>query len=256
MVPRLLVLLLLVACGPKKGAPEASTTPASTSDEPGFIDISMDIDVEDEEDFVFIRQELDECGSLVEFEPRAMMGQLNDQEIRCLDKKLRDAEKQTLKDKVSRVLMADAWAKNDRHRWETIARMHLEQIDRSDPDLCYKFALHLAKKGSEFADETMKWAEVALENRGYWTGDTHVARVNALYGLRAQAATEKWASMEKAYQVNPSDELLNAKDEARNEAKVMSREWLEYAKQAGKDLTVARQLCISAAGTQAYCDQL
>ena len=48
------------------------------------------------------------CGDLVALEPAAMMGKLKDGEIRCLDEQLRDAEKQTVKDKISRVLMADA----------------------------------------------------------------------------------------------------------------------------------------------------
>ena len=36
--------------------------------------------------------------------------------------------------------------------------------------------------------------------------------------------------------------------------KVYSREWYEYAKVAGKDVTKALQLCTSAAGTKDYCE--
>ena len=194
-----------------------------------------------------------ECGDLIKMEPAAMMGKLKDGEIRCLDEKLHEAEKQTFKDKLSRVLMSDAWAKGDTHRWEAVVRRHLSEIDRSDPNLCYKFAVHLSKKEAEFADETMRWSDVALENRSQWTGDIHVKRVYALYKLKTLSAQKKWAAAEEAYVNAPSPDTDDAVKDARNQTKTNAREWLEFARSAGKDQTVAMQLCVSAAGTADFC---
>jgi hypothetical protein len=150
--------------------------------------------------------------------------------------------------------MADAWAKSDKVRWELIVRRHLNEIDRSDADLCMKFAKHLSEKGPDNADEAMHWADMALENRTQWpAGDTHVARVNSLYKLRAVTAQTKWTWLEEKYLKEPTEELSSDKDEARNDAKTLAREWLEYATQAGTDPTLALQLCLSASGAEAFC---
>ncbi len=195
-----------------------------------------------------------QCGDLIKLEPAAMMGKLSDAEIRCLDKQLRDAERMTVKDKISRVLLADAWAKQDEHRWEGVARRQLEEIDRSDPDMCYKFALYLSGKGPDRMDEALKWANVALENRSMWTGDLHVKRVYSLYKLKALAAQKNWGYLEDQLAKSPSVEAEDAVREMRNLTKTLSREWLEYARSAGKDPTVAMNLCVSAAGTSGFCD--
>jgi hypothetical protein len=196
-----------------------------------------------------------DCGDLLKLEPSAMLGQLTDSQIRCLDDALKVVERQTVKDKISRVLLNDAWAKGDEHRWEGIARRHLEEIDRSDPDMCYKFAYYLVDRGPEKMDEALKWADVALENRSVWEGDLHVKRVYALFKIKTEAAQKKWAWHEAEYNKAPSEELLHSSDDARNQTKTLSREWLEYARQSGKDTTLPLQMCISAAGTAEFCEE-
>ncbi len=244
--------LLLVACGGKKAPVAASTDVAPAA--PAFVEIDMG-DEEDEEFFPELMKATAECGDLVQLEPSAMMGKLQDAEIRCLDQSLRDSERMTVKDKISRVLMKDAFAKGDEHRWEAVSRRHLEEIDQSDPDLCYKFARFMSTRGPEHTDETMRWADVALENRSRWTGDLHVKRVYSLYKVKTVSAQKKWEHLEAKYIAAPSEQLLSEKDEARNQLKTLAREWLEYARQSGRDETVPLQLCVSAAGTEGYCDE-
>lgn len=247
-----LALMCAVSCKKKPPETAADTTATGTG---GFVDISMD-DTETEDLMGSeLMQATAKCGDLVQLEPSAMMGKLTDPQIRCLDESLKASPKTTVKDKISRVLMADAWAKGDQHRWEGIVRRHLNEIDRSDADLCFKFAKYLSERGPEYSDETMKWAEVALENRHQWTGDVHVSRVNSLYKIRAYASQMKWQYLEEQYAKEPSEELMGQKDIARSSAKTLAREWLEYATQAGKDSTVAMQMCISAAGTEEFCNQ-
>jgi len=241
--------------GCKKKTPEAAADPTPTA-EPGapvFIDLGSDD--EDEEDLMGseLMQATADCGNLRRLEPAAMMGKLTDGEIRCLSKTLIDSERQTHKDKLSRVLMADAYAKKNDDRWETIVRRHLNDIDRSDPDLCYKFSVFMSKKGPQSADEVMKWADVALENKHVWDGSQYVKRVSSLYKVKAVAALRKWEWMEEEYLKAPSEQATKGKEDARNEAKTLAREWLGYLKSASLDQSAAMQVCVSAAGTDAFC---
>jgi len=133
-------------------------------------------------------------------------------------------------------------------------KRHLEEIDQSDPDLCYKYALFLSKKGAGRAWGVIKWADVSLENRTAWVGETYKSRVYNLYKLRASAGQDLWKSAEEKHAAAPTDETQSAVEEARGRTKTYSREWYEYAKASGKDTTKALQLCISAAGTAAFCE--
>ncbi len=247
-------LIILGGCGKKKAPEPAAPTGGAVG---GFVDLDLGDD-EDEFDEMMgseLMVATAQCGELVKLEPKAMMGKLGDGEIRCLDGKLREAEKQTTMDKISRVLMADAWAKGDKHRWEAVVRRHLEEIDMSDPDLCYKFAKHLVSNGTpDQSDEVIRWAGVALENKGQWVGDTHVKRVYNLYKIKALAAQNKWQYFEGKYLEKPDEAINKARTGARNDLKTFSREWLEYARSAEQDVTMARQLCVSAAGTEEFCD--
>ena len=149
--------------------------------------------------------------------------------------------------------MANAYASGDKRTWEKLIKRHLDEIDRSDPDLCYKYALHLSRKGPGRANGVIRWATVALENRFNWQGNTYKSRVNSLYKLKAQAGQRLWQAASTTYNGNPSPDNKAKMEKARNQTKVMAREWLDYAKESGRDHTKALQLCVSAAGTDDYC---
>ncbi len=251
------ILTVVGGCGGKgKTKPTSATGAANDFTGGQFVEIDLGAEEEALEELAAaeLMRATADCGDLLKLEPSAMLGQLKDSEIRCLDEALKIAERQTSKDKISRVLLTDAWAKGDEHRWEGIARRHLEEIDRSDPDMCYKFAYYLADRGPEKMDEAMKWADVALDNRSAWEGDLHVKRVYALHKIKTRAAQKKWNWLEEQYSKAPSEDALNSATEARNHTKTLAREWLEYARQSGKDQTLPLQLCISAAGTAEFCD--
>jgi hypothetical protein len=194
------------------------------------------------------------CDDLVAIEPRAMLGRLSDAEVECLEVKLRREERQTAKDRVSRILMADAWEKKEPGRWEGSVRRHLTDIDRSDADLCFVFARYLAREGPDQALETLKWSEAALQNASQWEGDVFTDRLYALYRLRAIAAQQKWYALEQLYLANDQrKELLDQAAEWRNQTKNYAREWLQYSQSAGADGDLALRLCVSAAGFADYC---
>lgn len=247
-----LTLVALTACGKKKPpvTPDVETIPS------GFVDIDLSEEEEDLDDLIGseLTAAIAPCGDLPRLEPNAIMGRLKDAEIRCLDKMYRDTDKQTVKKKVSLVLMKDAWAKQDLHRWEGIVRRHLAEVDRSDPALCYNFARHLSKKGPDYMEEAISWADHALENRAAWVGDEHVDRVYQLYKMKAFAAHREWKWLAERYTLEPSEELDQKQATARNNTKTLSREWLDFARTADRDANEAYQLCISAAGTDGFCD--
>lgn len=194
------------------------------------------------------------CDDLTALEPPAMLGKLSDGQIGCLETKLADSFKMTDKKKISLLLMSNAFSKGDRKSWETLAKRHLDEIDQSDPDLCYKYALHLGAKGPGRASGVIRWANVALENRTVWTGDVYKTRVYSLYKLRSAASQMLWQAAEQEHAASPSEATQSKIEKYRNMTKVNAREWYEYAKVSGKDPTKALQLCMSAAGTADYCE--
>ena len=196
-----------------------------------------------------------DCSELMRLEPKALMGRLSEAEIQCLEVSIQHTERQTQADKISRVLIADAWAKEDPHRWEGAMRRHLETIDQSDAELCFIFSRHLARQGPGRIDETIYWADKALENAfRQWQGDALTKRVNSLYRLRTLASRQKWHDAEQEYLADFDRDTLAESNTWRDRTKVAAREWMMYAQASGGDTDLPLQLCVSAAGTQAYCD--
>jgi hypothetical protein len=181
------VFLNLAGKGKNKPPPEESSSAGFGG---GFVEIDMSEEEEelDAASYDELTRTTAECGDLLKLEPSALLGQLTETQIRCLDDALKTAERQTVKDKINRVLLKDAWAKGDEHRWEAIAMRHVTEINRSDPDMCYKLASYLVYRGPERMDEAMKWADTALENRSQWEGDEYVKRVYTLFKYKTMAA--------------------------------------------------------------------
>lgn len=248
------VMLNLAGKGKNKPQP---TDSGSSGFGGGFVEIDMSEEEEelDAQAYDELTRTTADCGDLLKLEPSALMGQLTESQIRCLDDALKVAERQTVKDKINRVLLKDAWAKGDEHRWEAIAMRHVTEINRSDPDMCYKLASYLVYRGPERMDEAMKWADTALENRSLWEGDEYVKRVYTLYKYKTMAAEKKWTYLEQEYSQHPSEELGLEAQEARNNTKTAAREWLDYARESGRDETLPKQFCVSAAGTTDFCEQ-
>jgi hypothetical protein len=82
-------------------------------------------------------------------------------------------------------------------------------------------------------------------------GDIYVKRVASLYKMRAFGAQKQWSHLEAAFVDDLT--LEQAVIDARLQTKTLAREWLEYARSAGKDTVAARTLCVSAAGTEDFC---
>jgi hypothetical protein len=190
---------------------------------------------------------------LLGLEPAATLGKLSGDQIQSCESALSSAAKMTDKKKYSVLLQNNAWSKGDKADWERLVKRHLEEIDESDPDMAFRYALHLGKLGPGRATGAIKYADVALENRSVWTGDTYTSRVYSLYKVKVVAAQSLWKAAEEAHTAAPTDETRKKADDRRNTTKVFAREWYEYAKSIGRDTSDALQVCTSAAGTADYC---
>ena len=194
------------------------------------------------------------CDNLVTLEPFAMLGTLTQEQIGCLEQKIVASGKQTDRDKVSRVLLANAEGRGIAEDWLRLASRHLDEIDRSDPDLCFRYALTLSRQGTlDDADEVLRWTDYALENKSAWEGPTFIARVYNLHRLRAETATRLWIDSEEDLLGERTEENLAEAEEARGLAKNSSREWLDYATIAAQPVGRAHQLCEASAGSPTFC---
>jgi hypothetical protein len=194
------------------------------------------------------------CDDLLSLESPAIMGQLTEGQRTCLDARVTSERLQTTKSKVSRLLMVDAEASGDRPTWRRLVSRHLEDIDRSDPDLCFAYALFLHRTGDlDVEEEVIRWAGIALENKQSWQGDEFTSKVTGLLRLQSEAAHKLWSAAEKAYRAEANGENEAMTDTFRGWAKDYSREWLDYTRAAGLPFAKALKLCEAASGTAAFC---
>lgn len=193
------------------------------------------------------------CDDPKTLEPSAMLGRLKKEEVACLDQHFTAAAKPTEKDKYSRVLMANAWSAGNKSEWERLVLRHFRDVDQSDADLTYKYAAFLQPKGASRAKEAIRYADLALERRTVWSGDTYTTRVAKLYQIRAVAAQSLWEAAATEYATKASDETKKRVETSQSLTKTYAREWYDYMISAGKDPTLALAVCVSAAGAEAYC---
>lgn len=185
---------------------------------------------------------------LAVLEPLATKGALADAHKDCLEKGYRAASDTTVKNKISRVELVNAYAYSTKE-WATLVKRHLDEVDRSDPDIAYLYAFYLFNSDKENAPEVVRWTGVGLERASAaWQGDTFVSRVYGLYKLRTLAANAMWADAEdqRAKGADPGNV-----DTLRNDVKTYAREWIDFAKSAGRDPTESLQICLSAANPAA-----
>ncbi len=197
----------------------------------------------------------DSCNDLVKLEPQAMLGQLRPGQAKCIEGRIGTEGAQTMKDKLSRVLIANAEGKGDKAEWERLVKRHLEDIDRSDPDMCFKYATQLSRGGVGRATGVIRWADYALENKQKWSGATYTKRVYDLYRMKAEAANKLWADAEETFATKEHTDENEAKAAKwRGTTKDFAREWLDYAKASGQDTKNAMAICVSAAGNKSFCE--
>ncbi len=210
------------------------------------VEAEIELEIEPEE----VAEPASPCGDLVALEPSSLLGRLTGIEIACLQGRLTQGP-QTERDRVSRMLLLNTWALGDMEAWWKLAEAHLDQFV-ADPELAYLYARYLAKSG--MYREAIHWGGIALDRRRYWVGERHVKRVYQLQRLRAICANQIWIESSQKHMENASDHTRNAMWEARSDAKVLAREWVDHARASGLPHSDALTLCASTAGTIDYCE--
>lgn len=196
------------------------------------------------------------CEDITTLEEGAMLGELSNEAIACLSAKLRLEKIQSQKSGISLVLINNAMAGKDWDNWEIHVRNHLRNIDRSQPDLTFAFAVYLNNKGSEYHKEALYWTDYTMQTRSQWPeGATYKDKSNKLLQLRAQLALEIWIEAEKSYTKERTPELEQLSDTARGNAKNLAREWLEYTRQAELPTETAFNLCMSTSPDPEFCKE-
>lgn len=193
------------------------------------------------------------CSALPEMEQAALTGALTEEQTTCLETRLAGEKLQTMRDRISRLLMVNADARGDSDEWLSLAQRHLEDIDRSDPDLCFKYALVLSRGDVADGAEAIKWSDYALENKHVWDGPLYTSRVFNIYRLKAEIATRMWHDAEALFLEERKDENEEAADQLRGVAKNFAREWLDYARASGQPIDRPLDMCLSASGNAAAC---
>ena len=192
---------------------------------------------------------------LVHLESQATRGALGKADLDCLEKSYASVKEMTTKDKISRVLLVNAYA-FDTRVWADLVHRHLDEVDQSDPNIAFLYSYYLHNRGVGSAEDVIHWTEVGLERKHDWTGEIYVSRVYSLLKLRAVAASMVWDEVEKKYAAaggenGSQQDLQDEIKTQRNRTKTFAREWLDFAKAAGRDTTEALELCISAASETA-----
>lgn len=195
------------------------------------------------------------CDDLLALEAPAMGGSFSVGQVNCLENRLRTERLQTTRSKISRLLLVNAEMAGDAGAWEELMARHLEEIDRSDPDLCFRYAIHLYKSDIESQEESLRWAGYALENKQNWEGEEFVKKVSSLHKLRAEASAKLWQDAAQQYASNPSGETDDIARDYRGMAMDYAREWLDYVRAAGLSEKRAYDMCVSAAGTDNFCKE-
>jgi hypothetical protein len=191
---------------------------------------------------------------LRQLEPAASRGALSTVEVDCLEQAYTRAARLTTKNRVSRVLLVHTYV-TDTVQWEALVRRHLDEVDRSDPDMAFLYAIHLHLQPDSDPEAVVRWAEVALERKQVWEGEQFVARNLALLKLRAYATARHWQQVAE----DASGKVVNERtgvrpvDLLRNQTKTYAREWLDFANSAGHSTREAAELCRSAALQESAC---
>lgn len=196
------------------------------------------------------------CRDLLRLEARSIVGRLTEDQLTCLRTQMATAPRQTTRARISRALLADAWAKDDHDRWEAALVRHLEQIDRSDATLSLILATWFAQPDRGEYEEAIRWAGVARENAHQWEGTLRVERLTSLHQLDTLSAAALWLDAEAAAVERRSEDAERRAGYWRDQTKTLAREWLQFALAASLDPREAFELCLSASGTADYCEIL
>ena len=161
------------------------------------------------------------CGVQSHLEQAAATGALSDFEFACLDgvAGVDGLHRHT----ASRMVVADAWVRQDLQTWERVVVRHFDTVDGSDPEWLLRYTSYLFQEGR--GEDVLASAWRALQHAAAWEGEHE--RVLAFHRLRTTAAVDLWQH--------------NGVGQTRVHA--LARDWLTVASPSSEDHALARQIC-------------
>lgn len=188
--------------------------------------------------------------ALKPLESKALSGGLDEATITCLELAYLNAESQTDKGKISRVLMANAYVTNT-EEWARLVKRHLDEVEQSDPDISYLYANHLYNRRNPDYRGAVRYADLAFERRAdNWEGDTFTNRSHHLHRLRTYARMKLWEDAEQRALSGDEDARETAMD-LRTQAHSSARDWLDFDRVSRSRWIQAAEACVSTGNEQA-----
>ncbi len=188
-----------------------------------------------------------------DMDPIAESGELTDDQTACLGDSLEVVTSDFDRDRISLVLVADAYARDDMELWEERISRHLEEVDDSNPGLALRYAMHLWLAEEPDAEETARWADVALANRAAWTGDVYNGRVYSAYKFRCAAGQSLWREAEVEKSQSPGESAAMAAAEQKGLTRSCAIDWYQFALDTDQERGLPRRLC-RLAGEKQRCE--
>jgi hypothetical protein len=147
------------------------------------------------------------CDDLVALEADAKKGRIDGDQRTCLRSKYR--KPQSAKLRILGILMDQADTEEEGIIWEELMAWHWNITGSDDALLAYRYSDFLAVKGAESAQDAMRWAAVALDQKDTLTGRSGRAAIAKLHQLRVATAERIW---------------LDAKDDQKNDPSALHKE--------------------------------
>lgn len=121
----------------------------------------------------------------------------------------------------------------------------------SNASLTAEIAASLSALGAPQADAAVAWANEAMRRAGAeLEGPEYVAVMDRMYSVRATSTLAHWQALElESLARDGIDTSI-----ARKRAAEAADDWLDYARAAGTDDTLAIAMCMTAAEEQARCE--
>ncbi len=186
-----------------------------------------------------------QCDDVAALKKPAALGQFDDATIVCLEKALAADGSMTRRESLSKLLIANAFGKNDNEAWARHVRNHLETVNTSDCDLMYKYGHHLLKHDKP--TEAVKWADSAEKNSYGWPEDDLADKLYELHRLKTRAL---WAIYESL-----AEEGGMKQRAALGQAQLASVEWIRYGHKNARDVSEALDFCIRTGWSKDRCGQ-
>ena len=190
-----------------------------------------------------------DCPPLERLRDGATVGQLSDETLACLVTVRDDTSQIENRAEASRLLIADSHAKGILTQWAHHVQIHLDHLDDSDPDLMYRYGLHLLKFGAP--SEAVKRTEEALKHLDSWASLTD--REDRLFNLLKLRTDAGIAVLGVVRSANPPDEMIIRATESR--IRLYAVEWLAQAQRTRRDYTPALAACVNTSWNQPRCVQ-